>query len=404
VTDAAASAAFSVVGFCPEQGAMPVINSIEDLRVVARSRIPRALFDYIDRGSYDEVTWTRNAADLRALELRQRVMVDVSRLAVATTVLGEPWRMPVALAPTGLTGFFHRDGEIEAARAAQAAGVPFTLSTMSICSIEDVRAAVDGSFWFQLYLMRDRGFNDALISRAREARCSALMLTLDLPLQALRRRDPKNGLSVPPRVTAANAWEILMRPRWLSGVLLGRRRTLGNLSAFFPERGIRELSAWVGGQFDPSITWKDVAWVRERWPGKLIVKGVLDGEDARLAAEAGVDAIVVSNHGGRQLDGATSTIAALPRVTDAAAGRCEVLMDGGVTSGQDVLKALALGARACLVGKAFLYGLAARGGEGVSLALEIIRRELEVSMALCGVTDVRDIGAKVLVPAPTSAG
>ena len=372
-----------------------VINSIEDLRVIARSRIPRALFDYIDRGSYDEVTWTRNRDDLRAIELRQRVMVDVSQLSIAATVLGEHWKMPVALAPTGLTGFFHRDGELEAARAAQAAGVPFCLSTMSICSIEDVRAAVDCNFWFQLYLMRDRGFNEALIARAREARCSALVLTLDLPLQALRRRDPKNGLSVPPRLTAANAWEILMRPRWLAGVLLGKRRTLGNLASFFPERGIGELSEWVGGQFDPSISWKDVAWVRERWPGKLIVKGVLDAEDARLAVATGVDAIVVSNHGGRQLDGATSTIAALPRVVDSA-GSCEVLLDGGVTSGQDVLKALALGARACLIGKAFLYGLAAQGEQGVTLALDIIRRELEISMALCGAQDVRDVGAHIL--------
>jgi L-lactate dehydrogenase (cytochrome) len=304
--------------------------------------------------------------------------------------------MPVALAPTGLTGFFHRDGEIEAARAAQEAGVPYTLSTMSICSIEDVRAAVEGAFWFQLYLMRDRGFNAALISRAREARCSALMLTLDLPLQALRRRDPKNGLSVPPRLTASNAWEILMRPRWLSGVLLGKRRTLGNLASFFPERGISELSDWVRGQFDPSINWKDIARVRERWPGKLILKGILDAEDARLAADAGADAIVVSNHGGRQLDGAPSTIAALPRVVDAVAGRCEVLMDGGIYSGQDVLKALALGARACLVGKAFLYGLAALGGEGVSLALQIIRSELEISLALCGVNDIRQVGPHVL--------
>jgi L-lactate dehydrogenase (cytochrome) len=376
---------------------MPVINSIEDLRGLARRRIPRALFDYIDRGSYDERTWTRNRDDLRAIELRQRVMVDVSRLTVGTTVLGEHWNMPVGLAPTGLTGFFHRNGEIEAARAAQAIGVPFTLSTMSICSIEDVRAAVEGTFWFQLYLMRDRGFNAALIARAREARCSALMLTLDLPLQALRRRDPKNGLSVPPRLTPSNALEILLRPRWLAGVLLGKRRTLGNLASFFPQRGIGELSEWVGGQFDPSITWKDVAWVRERWPGKLILKGILDATDARLAADAGVDAIVVSNHGGRQLDGTTSTIAALPRVADAVAGRCEVLLDGGVSSGQDVLKALALGARACLVGKAFLYGLAARGGEGVSLALQIIRCELEISMALCGMNDVRQLGPHVLV-------
>jgi L-lactate dehydrogenase (cytochrome) len=372
------------------------INSIEDLRAIARRRIPRALFDYIDRGSYDELTWNRNRDDLRALQFRQRVMVDVSRLSVGTTVLGEHWNMPVALAPTGLTGFFHRDGEIHAARAAQRAGVPFCLSTMSICSLEDVRAGVEGTFWFQLYLMRDRGFNEALIARAREARCSALMLTLDLPLQALRRRDPKNGLSVPTRLTARNAWEILLRPRWLSGVLLGRRRTLGNLAAFFPQEGIGALSEWVGGQFNPAITWKDIDWVRERWPGKLIVKGVLDAEDARLAAVAGVDAIVVSNHGGRQLDGATSTISALPQVVSAAAGRCEVLMDGGITSGQDVLKALALGARACLVGKAFLYGLAADGESGVSLALDIIRKELEISMALCGESSVRRVRRQVL--------
>jgi L-lactate dehydrogenase (cytochrome) len=373
-----------------------VINSIEDLRGIARSRIPRALFDYIDRGSYDEVTWNRNRDDLRTMALRQRVMVDVSRISVGTSVLGEHWKMPVALAPTGLTGFFHRDGEIHAARAAQAAGVPFCLSTMSICSLEDVRAAVEGTFWFQLYLMRDRGFNEALIARAREARCSALMLTLDLPLQALRRRDPKNGLSVPTQLTARNAWEILARPSWLTGVLLGKRHTLGNLVSFFPRDGIGALSEWVGGQFNPAITWKDIGWVRERWSGKLIVKGVLDEEDARLATAAGVDAIVVSNHGGRQLDGTTSTISALPRVLDGAAGRCEVLMDGGVTSGQDVLKAVAQGARACLVGKAFLYGLAARGGEGVLLALDIIRKELEISMALCGEPDIRRVGRHTL--------
>jgi L-lactate dehydrogenase (cytochrome) len=374
-----------------------MINSIADLRELARRRIPRALFDYIDRGSYDERTWTRNASDLRELQLRQRVLIDVSRVSAGVTVLGESWKLPVALAPTGLTGFFHRDGEIEAARAAQAAGVPFCLSTMSICSLEDVRAAVDGPFWFQLYLMRDRGFNEALIARARDARCSALMITLDLPLQALRRRDPKNGLSVPPRLTVRNAGEILMRPRWLSGVLLGSRRTLGNLAAFFPRQGIGQLSEWVGGQFDPSITWRDVEWVRERWPGKLIVKGIMAAEDARRAVESSVDAIVVSNHGGRQLDGATSTIAALPAVVDAA-GRCEVLLDGGITCGQDVLKALALGARGCLIGKSFLYGLAALGGEGVSLALSILRKELEISMALCGVDDVCRVDHGILAP------
>lgn len=371
-------------------------NSIEDLRAVARRRIPRALFDYIDRGSYDEVTWKRNRDDLRALTIRQRVLVDVARVSTATTVLGERWSMPVGLAPTGLTGFFHRDGEILAARAAQAAGIPFTLSTMSICAIEDVRAAVPGDFWFQLYLMRDRAFNESLITRARQARCPALMLTLDLPLQALRRRDPKNGLSVPPRLTAASALHMLARPRWLRGVLCGPRRTLGNLAAFFPKEGIGALSEWVGGQFNPAITWKDIDWVRERWPGKLIVKGVLDAADAHAAVAAGVDAIVVSNHGGRQLDGAISTIAALPRIVDAVADRAEVLVDGGITSGQDVLKALALGARACLIGKAYLYGLAADGESGVRLALALIRQELEASLALSGQPDARLIDRRTL--------
>jgi L-lactate dehydrogenase (cytochrome) len=383
-----------------------VINSIADLRVLAQQRIPRALFDYIDRGSYDERTWRRNAADLRELQLRQRVLVDVSRLSSGVTVLGEPWKMPVALAPTGLTGFFHRDGEILAARAAQAAGVPFCLSTMSICSLEDVRAAVDRPFWFQLYVMRDRGFTEALIARARDARCPALMVTLDLPLQGLRRRDPKNGLSVPPRLTLANVGETLLRPAWLTEVLLSRRKTLGNLVSFFPKRGIGQLSEWVGGQFDPSITWRDIEWVRRLWPGKLIVKGVMDAQDAQRAVASGVDAIVVSNHGGRQLDGATSAIAALPTVVDAVAGRAEILMDGGITSGQDVLKALALGARACLIGKSFLYGLAARGGGGVTLALDIIRREFEISMALCGVVDAGRVARSTLVavtPWPTCA-
>jgi L-lactate dehydrogenase (cytochrome) len=376
---------------------MEVITSVADLRDRARRRVPRAIFDYADRGSYDEVTQTRNHTDFARLTLRQRVMVDVSRLSVGTTVLGEHWKMPVGIAPTGLTGLFHRDGEIHGARAAQSAGVPFTLSTMSICSLEDVRTAVEGPFWFQLYLMRDRGFNEALIARAHEARCSALVLTLDLPLQALRRRDPKNGLAVPPRLTPRNTWEILMRPRWVAGVLLGKRRTFGNLATFFPRKGTAALSEWVGGQFDASITWEDITWVRERWPGKLILKGIMDADDARLALGRGVDALVVSNHGGRQLDGATSTITALPRVVAAVDGRCDVLLDGGITCGQDVLKALALGARACLIGKSFLYGLAAGGEEGVTLALELIRRELEVSMALTGVGDVQKVGPHVLV-------
>ena len=375
----------------------PTPNSIADLRDLARRRLPRVLFDYIDRGSYDERTWNRNRNDLRALTLRQRVLIDVSRLSVGTTVLGEHWKFPVAIAPTGLTGLFRRDGEIQAARAALTAGVPFCLSTMSICSIEDVRTSVEGTFWFQLYLMRDRGFNEALIARAREARCPALVLTLDLPIQALRRRDAKNGLAVPSRLTPLTAWDMLSHPAWLAGALRGKRRTFGNLASFFPKQGAATLAEWSSAQLDPTINWNDIAWVRERWPGKLIVKGILDAEDARLACASGVDALIVSNHGGRQLDGATSTITALPAVVDAVAGRCEVLMDGGITCGQDVLKALALGARACFVGKAYLYGLAAGGQAGVELALSIIRAELEISMALCGVGDVRQVGARVLV-------
>jgi len=375
-----------------------VINSIADLRGLARRRLPRALYEYIERGSYDELTWTRNRGDLRAITLRQRVMRDVSGLDLTTPVLGDTWAMPVALAPTGLTGLFWRDGEIHAARAAQAAGVPYCLSTMSICPLEDVRAAFDGTLWFQLYVMRDRGFTGAMIARAQEARCPVLVVTLDLPLQALRRRDPKNGLAVPPRLTWASAGDFLRRPRWLLDMALSRRRTFGNLATFFPRKGTTALSEWMGSQLG-ALTPSDLGWVRDRWPGKLVLKGILDAEDAKTAVDVGADAVVVSNHGGRQLDGATSTIAALPRVVDAVAGRCEVLMDGGITCGQDALKALALGANGCLVGKAFLYGLAALGGAGVSLALDILRREFEISMALSGSRCARDVSRANLVPA-----
>ena len=370
---------------------MKVVNSIEDLRGLAQRRLPRALFDYIDRGSYDERTWARNRDDLRAIALRQRVMVDVSNLDLTTTVLGQQWAMPVALAPTGLTGLFRRDGEILAARAAQTAGVPYCQSTMSICPIEDVRDSFAGTLWFQLYVMRDRGFTQALITRAHAARCPVLVVTLDLPLQALRRRDPKNGLAVPPRLTFSSARDFLRRPGWLLDMARSRRRTFGNLATFFPEKGTAALSEWMGSQLG-SLMPADLAWVRERWPGKLVLKGILDAEDARLALTVGADAVIVSNHGGRQLDGATSTIAALPHVVDAVQGRCEVLMDGGVSSGQDVLKALAMGARGCFVGKAFLYGLSARGEAGVALALDIMRREFETSMALSGSRRARDVG------------
>jgi L-lactate dehydrogenase (cytochrome) len=377
---------------------MTVLNSIEDLRQEARRRVPRAIFDYADRGSYDEVTFNRNLADLARLEFRQRVMVDVSKQQLATTILGEDWSIPCGIGPTGLTGLFHANGEMLGARAAQAFGVPFCLSTMSICSIEDVRGAVQKPFWFQIYLMRDRSFNVELIERAKAANCSALMLTVDMPVQGLRRRDPKNGLSIPPRLTLRNAFEVAMRPTWALKVLTGKRRTFGNLEARMKGTGgLKTLSEWIAQQFDPTVTWKDLEWLRAHWPRKIILKGVLDPEDARLAADHGVDALVVSNHGGRQLDGARSTISALPGVVEAVDGRCEVLFDGGVRSGQDVLKALALGAKGCLIGKAFLYALAARGEAGVALALDIIRKELAVSLALTGANDVRNVTPDILV-------
>jgi L-lactate dehydrogenase (cytochrome) len=383
---------------------LAVLNSVADFRELARRRIPRAIFEYADRGSYDEVTLRRNREDLARLSFRQRVLVDLSALSLATTVLGREWSCPVAIAPTGLTGLFHGDGEIHGARAAAAFGVPFTLSTMSICSIEDVRAASAAPFWFQLYLMRDRGFNAELIARAKAANCSALMLTVDLPMLALRRRDPKNGLSIPPRLTWRNAFDVATKPRWAAGVLFGKRRSFGNLASQLAKitpvggaGGLATLAAWTHAQFDPSCTWADIAWVRERWGGPLVIKGILDPEDAHAAVAAGVDALVVSNHGGRQLDGAPSSIAALPGIVAAVAGRCEVLFDGGVQSGQDLLRALALGARACLVGKAFLYALAAGGEAGVTRLLTLLADGLRVSMALTGCTDVRRVSRDVLV-------
>jgi L-lactate dehydrogenase (cytochrome) len=377
---------------------MPIANSIEDLRQEARRRVPRAIFDYADRGSYDEVTFGRNLSDLAALQLRQRVMVDVSQQQLSTTVLGERWEIPVGIGPTGLTGLFHANGEMLGARAAQTFGVPFCLSTMSICSIEDVASFVKKPFWFQVYLMRDRSFNAELLDRALAAHCSAIMLTVDMPVQGLRRRDPKNGLSIPPKLTLKNLFEVAMRPAWAFKVLTGRRRTFGNLeSRMKGTGGLKTLSEWIAQQFDPTVTWKDLDWLRQRWPRKIIIKGILDPEDAKLAADHGVDAMVVSNHGGRQLDGAPSTISALPGIVDTVAGRCEVLFDGGVRCGQDVLRALALGARGCLIGKSFLYGLAARGEAGVALALDIIRKELAVSLALTGANDVARVTRDLLV-------
>jgi L-lactate dehydrogenase (cytochrome) len=374
-----------------------MILSVEDLRELAKRRIPRAIFDYADGGSYEERTIRRNSADLDAMTFRQRVMVDVSTVSMGTSFLGIPASMPLGIGPTGLAGLFHADGEILGARAAAACGIPFCLSTMSICSIEDVRAATQQPFWFQQYLMRDRGFNQELIDRAAAAQCSALMLTLDLQVIGERRRDPRNGLTIPPRLTLRNTFDVLTKPTWALKVLFGKRRTFGNLvGRIGGSSGINTLAEWTATQFDASANWRDVEWVRSRWPGKLILKGVLDSEDARLAVASGTDAIVVSNHGGRQLDGAPSTISVLSEIVDAVGGRCEVLFDGGVRSGQDIAKALALGARGALIGKAFLYALAAAGEMGVTKAIEIMRSELRVTLALTGTANVAAVGPHIL--------
>jgi L-lactate dehydrogenase (cytochrome) len=376
---------------------MPVVTCIEDLRQLAKKRVARAIFDYVDCGSYSECTLRANRYDLESLALRQRVGIDVDKRSTRVTMAGEEARMPVALAPTGLTGLNWADGEILAARAAQRFGVPFTLSTMSICSIEDVAAAVSKPFWFQLYVMRDRGFAASLIERAKQAKCSALVLTLDLQVQGQRHRDLINGLSVPPRLTAATVFDVLRKPGWALNVLRGKRKSFGNLEGRIPDaKSLTTLSQWIAGQFDPTLSWKDVEWVKKLWGGRLVLKGILDAEDAKIAAGSGVDAIVVSNHGGRQLDGAASSIRALPEVAEAVAGRVEVWFDGGIRSGQDVLKALALGAKATMIGRAFLYGLGAMGEAGVTRALEIIRTELDVTMALCGLRDVKDASPAIL--------
>ncbi len=376
---------------------MALIQSIGDLRKLAKKRIPRAIFDYADGGSYEERTLRRNASDLDDITFRQRVMVDVSSVSLATTMVGVPASMPLAIAPTGLCGFFHADGEILGARAAEAFGIPFCLSTMSICSIEEVRAATTQPFWFQQYLVRDRGFNQELIDRASAARCSALVLTLDLQVLGERRRDKPNGLSIPPRLTWRNAFDFAIKPAWTCSVLFGKRRTFGNLAGRINgATDLGTLAEWTAEQFDASVSWHDVDWVRSRWPGKLILKGVLDAEDARLALKAGADAIVVSNHGGRQLDGAPSTISVLPEIAAAVDGGCEVLFDGGIRSGQDIAKALALGARGGLIGKSFLFALAAGGQAGVTRALEILREELRVTLLLTGTTDVRAAGPQML--------
>lgn len=379
---------------------MPVITSIADLREMARRRVAKAIFDYVDRGSYEEETLRANQADFASVRLRQRVAIDVSGRSTRARLLGEEAAMPVALAPVGLTGLNWADGEILAARAAERFGVPYTLSTMSICSIEDVAAAVTRPFWFQLYVMRDRGFAAELIQRARAAKCSALVLTLDLQILGQRHMDLKNGLTVPPQLTLRTLADALRHPRWALNVLGSRRKGFGNLEGRIKGAdSLASLTQWVAGQFDPTLSWKDVEWIKGLWGGKLVLKGILDPEDAKMAVATGADAIVVSNHGGRQLDSTVSSIRALPEIVQAVGGRTEILLDGGVRTGQSVLKALALGAQGVMIGRAYIYGLAAMGEAGVMAALEILQKELDVTMAFCGLNDVREAGPAIVRPA-----
>jgi len=377
---------------------MKNMTCIEDLRQAARRRVPRAFFGYAEAGSYCEETLRANRADLERVKLRQRVLVDVSGRSTNATILGEAVSLPIALAPIGIGGLQCGNGEILACRAAQAQGVPYTLATLSICSIEDVARAVGKHFWFQLYVMKDRGFARSLIERAAAARCSALVLTVDLQVLGQRHADIKNGLSVPPSLKLRNLINMATRPGWVWRVLAGKRWTFGNLAGYAKgEQGITALAEWIAHQFDPALCWKDVEWIRSVWPGKLIIKGILDVEDARIASKTGAAAIVVSNHGGRQLDGAASTVAMLPKIAEAVGSDIEVLFDGGIRSGQDVMRALALGAKGCLVGRAYVYGLGAGGEAGVARAIEIVRNELAVTMALTGVTSIDEIDRRVLV-------
>jgi L-lactate dehydrogenase (cytochrome) len=376
---------------------MKHITCIEDLRQLHKRRVPKAFFDYADCGSYAEETLRANRSDLKAIKFRQRILVDVSKRDLSTTILGEPAALPLILAPIGLCGMQHGDGEILACRAAQAAGIPFTLSTMSICSIEDVASSVDKPFWFQLYVMKDRGFIKALIERAIAAKCSALVLTVDLQVIGQRHQDIKNGMTVPPEWTLSKFFDFASKPAWVAGVLRGKRRTFGNLVGYLKGTDdITALSAWTASQFDTTLNWKDVDWIRSIWPGKLVIKGILDVEDANEAAKTGVQALVVSNHGGRQLDGAPSSVEVLPQIVDVVGSQMEIMFDGGVRSGQDVMRALALGAKSCMIGRAYVHGLGAGGEAGVAKAIDIIRNELSVTMGLCGVNTIAEIDDHVL--------
>ena len=376
---------------------MKHITCIEDLRLLHKQRVPKAFFDYADRGSYTEDTLRANSEKLQEIKFRQRILVDVSKRDLSTTILGEPASMPLILAPVGLLGMQHGDGEIHACRAAQAAGIPFTQSTMSICSIEDIAAAVDKPFWFQLYVMKDRGFIKALIERAIAAKCSALVLTVDLQVIGQRHQDIKNGMTVPPEWSLSKLVDFASKPAWVSGVLRGKRRTFGNLAGHLKiSDDITSLSTWINSQFDTSLNWKDVDWIRSIWPGKLILKGILDTEDAEIAAKSGAQAIVVSNHGGRQLDGAQSSIEVLPEIADSVGSQLEIMFDGGIRTGMDLMRALALGAKSCMIGRAYAYGLGAAGQEGVAKAIDVLAKELTTTMGLCGVNTIAEINDHVL--------
>jgi L-lactate dehydrogenase (cytochrome) len=382
--------------------AQPIITCIEDLRVLAQQRVPKMFYDYADSGAWTESTYRANETDFQRIHLRQRVAVDMSNRSLATTMVGQPVSMPVALAPVGLTGMQHADGEILAARAAAKAGIPFTLSTMSICSIEDVADNTDKPFWFQLYVMKDRDFISRLIGRAKSAGCSALVLTLDLQILGQRHKDLKNGLTAPPRMTVANLIDIASKPRWWMSMLGTKRRTFRNIVGHAANvKDTRALGAWTAEQFDPTLSWDDIKRIKDQWGGKLILKGILDEEDAELAVRSGADALIVSNHGGRQLDGAPSSISAVQPIAQAVGNRIEVLMDGGIRSGQDVIKALALGAKGVFIGRAYIYGLGAMGEAGVTSAIECIRKELDVTMALCGLRDVKKVNSDILVKSNT---
>ena len=384
---------------------MPVITTIEDLRVLAEKRVPRMFYDYADSGSWTESTYRANESDFQKIKLRQRVAVNMENRSTASTMVGQQVAMPVAIAPTGLTGMQHADGEILAARAAKKFGVPFTLSTMSICSIEDVAKHAGEGFWFQLYVMKDKGFIERLIDRAKAANCGALVLTLDLQILGQRHKDLKNGLSAPPKLTLKNIVNIATKPRWALGMLGTPRRQFGNIVGHVTGvADMSSLSSWTASQFDPGLNWGDVEWIKKRWGGKLILKGIQDVDDAHMAVQSGADALIVSNHGGRQLDGAQSSIEALPAIVDAVGQKIEVHMDGGIRSGQDVVKARALGAQGVYIGRSMLYGLGAMGEAGVTKALEIIHKELDLTMAFCGRTQMDTVDKTILLPGTFPTG